>query len=124
MTREFLNSSFFNVRAIRDDLSWGVKIDSLKITDLADSRARGDLYDLWIREGVIVFEGLESVEDQLELSRVFGPLRTHPTRESVASNSQDLMNVIFEPEQGWLIEVDGDSVERRPPWHSDLIICG
>ncbi len=121
MTRKVLQSSFFDVAPLDEKLSWGVKVTGLVTADLEDTQARSNLYDIWIQEGVIVFEGLERVEDQLLLSRVFGPLRTHPTRESVASNSQDLMDVIFEPQHGWLIEVDGEPRGTWLPWHSDLI---
>lgn len=121
LTRKIAPSRFYTAHPLDPKLSWGVVIPDLEVSDLADPDARSDLYDMWIQEGVILFEGLEGVEEQLALSRVFGPLRTHPTREAVASNAKELMDVAFEPETGWLIDVDGEPRGSWLPWHSDLI---
>lgn len=121
MSRQIAVSRFFTVEPLADSLSWGVTVSDLKIANLAQAQARSDLHDLWIREGVILFQGMDGVEEQLALSRIFGPLRTHPTREAVSGNATELMDVTFEPDTGWLIDVDGEPRGSWLPWHSDLI---
>jgi taurine dioxygenase len=121
MTRLIETSKFYNTRLLRSDLSWGVILSQLRIADLMDPQLRQELYDLWIQEGVIVFEGIDDVEAQLGLSRIFGPLRSHPTKEAISESGKELMDVGFDPEQGWLMEVDGEPRGTWLPWHSDLI---
>ena len=121
MARQIQKSKFFAAAPLRSDLPWGVVVSDLNAANLANEDARSELHDLWIQEGVIVFKGVDSIENQLELSRIFGPLRTHPTREAVADNSRDLMDVKYEPDNGWLMEVDGEPRGTWLPWHSDLI---
>jgi taurine dioxygenase len=121
MMRNIQSSEFFSVEPLRDDMTWGVKVSNLDPDDLVKPQIRAELYDLWIREGVVVFKGMTSLDKQLELSRIFGPLLTHPTRESVAVNARELMDVKYEPGTGWLMEVDGELRGSWLPWHSDLI---
>lgn len=121
MARQIAQSAFYTAQALRKDLNWGVTVSDIKLRDLDNPAMRQNLYDLWIREGVIVFEGVEGTETQLALSRVFGPLREHPTKESISEASRYLMTVDFNPETGWLMEVDGELRGTWLPWHSDLI---
>ena len=108
MARDIAQSTYFSTQALRNDLNWGVVVRGLKVTELDNPTMRQNLYDLWIAEGVLVFEGVAGVEAQLALSRVFGPLRARPTRESISDTSGELMTVDFNPETGWLMDVDGE----------------
>lgn len=121
MIRKIQQSNFYSVAPLREDLDWGVTIAGLDASKLANEELRSDLYNLWIREGVIVFQGIDSVEAQLELSRVFGPLRDHPAAESMSEKVRELIDVRYEPATGWLMEVDGEQRGSWLPWHSDLV---
>ena len=121
MSRSIASSKYYLATPLRDDLNWGAIVSGLDSAELAEPQMRQDLYDLWIQEGVIVFRGLTGVEAQLALSRVFGPLRVHPTKESIADTAKELMTVDFNPENGWLMEVDGKPRGSWLPWHTDLI---
>ena len=121
MARHIAESAYFKASPLRDDLDWGVTVADLRLSDLDNPLMRQNLYDLWINEGVIVFENIASVPTQLALSRVFGPLRGHPAKESISDTSGELMTVDYNPDNGWLMRVDGELRGTWLPWHSDLI---
>ena len=110
----------FDVAPLEHGLAFGAIVSGLDPADLRDEETRRALYDLWIREGVVVFKGLDGEETQLELSRCFGKLVPHPTREARATHPE-LMTVRYQPDNGWLIDVDGELRGTWLPWHSDLI---
>ena len=75
---------------------------------------------MWTEHGVLVFRSVQGRDMQLALSRVFGELMTHPTREAI-SDHKELITVRYRPETGWLMKVDGELLGTWLPWHSDLI---
>jgi taurine dioxygenase len=111
----------FTVEALDDRFDWGAVVSGLNMEMLADPDVRQSLYDLWIKDGVILFRGVDGVQEQLALSRVFGPLREHPSRDTISANSRELIDIMFEPEQGQLNLVNGETLGQSLPWHSDLI---
>src|SRR5215472_11714159 len=117
MAADTCRSDYYRVESLRSDLSWGAIVIGLNPAHLADTKVRAALYNLWIQQGVIVFKELDGIETQLNLSRIFGPLRTHPTREAVTQSTPELMDVNFEPQTGWLAEVDGEVRGSWLPWH-------
>ncbi|ATE67402.1 TauD/TfdA dioxygenase family protein [Rhizorhabdus dicambivorans] len=110
----------FRVAPLRDDLPFGAEIAGLDPATLSDPAVRQALRDIWTDKGVLVFRGLEGEQVHLDLSRVFGTLVQHPTREARAEHPE-LMTVRYKPESGWLIAVDGEMRGTWLPWHSDLI---
>lgn len=113
-------SEAFHTASLREGLPFGAEVTGLDPARLSDPAVRQALHDLWTDRGVLVFRGLEGEETHLALSRVFGTLVQHPTRETRAAHPE-LMTVRYQPETGWLIEVDGDPRGTWLPWHSDLI---
>lgn len=110
----------FRVTPLDGALPFGAVVDELDPATLGQEHVRKTLYDLWIQEGVLVFRGLEGEAVHLKLSRCFGKLIAHPTRETRAAHPE-LMTVRYQPETGWLTEVDGEMRGTWLPWHSDLI---
>jgi len=116
-----VNGSAFAVERLDPRFDWGVVVTGLALSALEDASVRQDLYDVWIREGVILFRGLDGVQEQLALSRVFGPLREHPAPESMSASAPELIDVRYEPQAGQLNLVKGELRGQPLPWHSDLI---
>jgi taurine dioxygenase len=116
-----LTSSAFAAERLDARFDWGVTVTGLTLGALDDALVRQELYALWIREGVIVFRGLDGVQEQLALSRVFGPLREHPSPENISAEARELIDVRFEPQGGQVNLVDGEYRGQSLPWHSDLI---
>lgn len=109
-----------NTGPLSPDLPFGARVRGVTLKSLEVPEIRQALHDLWIREGVIVFEDVEGEDIHLALSRCFGKLISHPTPESRAQHP-DLMQVYYEPVGGWLMDVDGEHLGNWLPWHSDLI---
>ena len=119
--RSVQESQFYSARPIDERLSYGVIVSDLNPSQLHDEALRADLYNLWMVEGVVVFEGLEGADTQLKLSEVFGRCIMHPAKESNIGAPRGLINVKYEPEGGWLLKVDGEPRGQWLPWHSDLV---
>jgi taurine dioxygenase len=113
-------SGAFIVAPLAPGLPFGAVVRDLALASLQDAEIREALRDLWLREGVVVFHDFEGQEAQLALSRCFGALISHPTRETRAQHPE-LMTVRYKPETGWLMDVDGEERGVWLPWHSDLI---
>lgn len=121
MTRELIQTPYYRVEPLDERFDWGVNLYGLSLAKLSDAQVRQALYDLWIQEGVIVFKEIEGQDVQLELSRVFGPLREHPSKRTISASSRELIDIMFEPEKGQLNLVKGELLGQSLPWHSDLI---
>jgi taurine dioxygenase len=108
------------MQPLADHLGFGVEVSGLVISHLKYPQVRKELHDLWIDQGVVVFRGLEGEDAHIELSQCFGKLSIHPVKETHAGRPE-LMTVLYRPEDGWLMEVDGEQRGVYLPWHSDLI---
>jgi taurine dioxygenase len=116
------------VRELRDDLSFGSIVEGVSWETLADEGVRAELNAIFEERGLIVFEGVEPTSKmQVEISRVFGPLKDHPTK-SVARSAEDLAEGVIDmhyvpsgdPDNvDGLVEIDGKRVARFSPWHFD-----
>ena len=115
------HSPFYGAAPVDPRLDFGAVVTDLDPAKLQEPALRQSLYDLWIREGVLIFEGVFSPEDQLELSAIFGRCIMHPALESNDGAPRGLINVKFDPADGWLMRVDGEPRGQWLPWHSDLI---
>lgn len=112
-----------DVRPLQDDLPFGVRIGGLTLQDLADEATRGEVRDLFVKHGMIVFENIEqSDEMQVAVSNIFGPLKEHPVK-SLARVDSDRMPGVIElrtrPNSGGIVEVNGKQLSHWLPWHFD-----
>jgi taurine dioxygenase len=111
-----------DVRPLRDDLPFGVRIGGLDRDTVSDPAIRAEIEALFVRHGMIVFENIEqSDEMQLAVSTIFGPLKEHPVKAVSRVDSDRLPGVIeirSEPGRG-VVEVEGRRVSHWLPWHFD-----
>ena len=69
--------------SIRDlgEFSWGARVDGVTWDNISDPDLRAQLFQLFEDRGLLIFENMEpSSKMQVELSKVFGPLKDHPTK--------------------------------------------
>jgi len=67
------------------DLCFGSMVRGLTLAQLDDEATREALRALWLDRGLVVFRGGDaSVDFQIELSKVFGPLVRHQLTFSTA----------------------------------------
>lgn len=119
------------IRNLKDDLSFGSIIEGVNWDTLADEGVREQLRETFRDRGMIVFKDMEgTAKMQVALSKVFGPLKDHPTKSTPRADTggadDDTLGVIdmhYVPKPnrgiGGLVEVDGKLVARFSPWHFD-----
>jgi taurine dioxygenase len=116
------------VRNLRDDLAFGARVAGVNWETLADEGVRAEINRVFEARGMIVFEDVEpSSKMQVELSKVFGPLKDHPTKatpresEDLAEGVIDMHHVPSEDPANvdGLVEIGGQRLARYSPWHFD-----
>jgi len=116
------------VRNLRDDLNFGARITGVDWDALADEGVRAELNQVFVDRGMIVFEDIESSPKmQVALSKVYGPLKDHPTNatpRTAEDEAHGVINMHYDPnsgnnDAGGLVEIDGEPIARFAPWHFD-----
>ena len=116
------------IRDLGEQYSWGSRVEGLGWDNIADEEIRAQLRELFIQRGYIVFEGMEpSPRMQVEVSKIFGPLKDHPTRNVPRAEGEDMLGVIdmrIMPREDpghdhGLVEVNGRKLVSYLPWHFD-----
>jgi taurine dioxygenase len=129
----FLNSSgvamaHIKVRNLRDDLSFGSIVQGVDAANLRDEGVRAELNAIFEDRGLIVFDDMEqSPKMHVALSKVFGPLKDHPTKTTARTAEDEAKGVIdmhYVPSEnpsnvGGLVEINGRRLARFSPWHFD-----
>ena len=118
------------VSDLRDDLNFGAQVTGLGWDNIEDEDVREQLRALFKDRGLIVFKGMESsAKMQVALSRIFGPLKDHPTKTTPRDESSDAAVGVIDmhyvpgnegdPYDGGLVEIEGEVLARFSPWHFD-----
>ena len=111
-----------------EDHSFGSRVDGVTWDNLYDAGLRSDLVQLFEDRGVIVFENMEpSSKMQVELSKVFGPLKDHPTKtvpRAADDLEQGVIDMHYTPDQfdgslHGITVVEGKPLIAFIPWHFD-----
>ena len=112
-----------DVRPLEAHLPFGVRLGGITRELLENASTRKEIDALFVRHGMIVFEGVEqSDEMQLALSRCFGPLKEHPLADVRRVDSERMPGVVkigAEPADSGVVEIDGTAVSNWLPWHFD-----
>ena len=118
------------VKKLDENLSFGAAVEGLDYEALADEKVRQQLRDLFVDRGMIVFRDVEpSAKMQVELSKVFGPLKDHPTTttprdEETGDHAEGVIDMHYRPSDDvakgeGLVEMNGEVIARFSPWHFD-----
>lgn len=115
--------SNLEVTPIRKDLSFGVKIGGVTRENSADPVIRQQINDIFEKEGLIIFEGVEpSGHMHVALSDIFGPLKDHPSPAVPRVDGETMPGVIdmeAKPGQSGILMVGGRELAQWLPWHFD-----
>ncbi|HHX81835.1 MAG TPA: TauD/TfdA family dioxygenase [Pseudomonadaceae bacterium] len=113
----------YTVTPLQKDLSFGVRVSGLTLEQAQDDTVKNHLNNLFIEHGMIVFEDVESTDEmQLAISHCFGPLKEHPIKGVSRVDADRLPGVVeisTRPDNGGVVEVDGNQVAHWLPWHFD-----
>ena len=119
------------VEDLRSDLQFGSIVRGGDWDTLKDERTRQMLRDLFSERGLLVFKDVEpSSRMQVAISRVFGPLKDHPTKttprdEETGDDEHGVIDMHYKPGEtggpydGGLVRIDGQVLTRYSPWHFD-----
>ncbi|MBB4856915.1 taurine dioxygenase [Novosphingobium chloroacetimidivorans] len=123
--------SDITIRNLRDDLSFGALVTGLDWSNIEDETTRQSLRDTFAERGLIVFKDMEpSARMQVAVSKVFGPLKDHPTKttprdKETGEEAQGVIDMHYRPDpenpeagEG-LVEYKGEVLARYSPWHFD-----
>src|SRR5205823_929696 len=87
--------SAIQITPLRDDLPFGVRIEGVTSEALKDEAARAEILEAFEKRGLIHFAGVEpSNHLQVEVSRIFGPLKEHPVHAVDRVDPEALPGVI------------------------------
>jgi taurine dioxygenase len=121
--------SAITIRNLRDDLNFGAQVSGVTAETLQDPAVREELKRLFEARGLIVFSNVEpSAQMQVEISKVFGPLKDHPTKttnRAAEDLAEGVIDMHYKPVPGdpamgeGLVELNGKVVARFSPWHFD-----
>lgn len=108
---------------LREDLSFGARVSGVTFAALEDQEVRDRLRRVFEERGMILFEDVEpDGRLQVEISKVFGPLKDHPV-PTVPRVDRALhpgvVEIGGEPGRGNIVLVDGKEVASWLPWHFD-----
>jgi taurine dioxygenase len=115
------------ITPLAPNLSFGNRVEGVTWDNIQDEDLRAQLRQLFVERGVLVFANMEpSPQMQVELSKVFGPLKDHPTR-NVPRAGGDMLGVIDmhnlpreDPgHDHGLVQIRGKKVFSFLPWHFD-----
>jgi taurine dioxygenase len=115
------------VRPLSDELSFGARVRGVSSEAVVDPALREQLRELFKDKAILVFEDMEpTARMQVELSKVFGPLKDHPTKFTARTAEDEAHGVIdmhYMPNDAStkmaLVEIDGKVLARFAPWHFD-----
>ncbi|MED5811051.1 TauD/TfdA family dioxygenase [Mycolicibacterium sp. 050232] len=112
-----------HVDPLRADLSFGARVTGVSLQTLEDPPVRDRLREVFDDRGMILFEDVEpDGRLQVEISKVFGPLKDHPI-PTVPRAGEALHPGVIEigqaPRDGNIVMIDGRELTSWLPWHFD-----
>ncbi len=123
-----LSNKSVTIREMAPEHDFGSRVDGVTWDNIHDEELRAELLQLFVDRGVLIFENMEPTPKmQVELSKVFGPIKDHPTK-FVPRTAEDLEPGVIDMHRlpsdldeslhGVAI-VDGKPCVAFLPWHFD-----
>ena len=116
------------IRDLDPALDWGSRVDGITWENIYDEDLRAQMARLFDERGLIVFENMEpSSKMQVELSKIFGPIKDHPTKnvpraaEDIEPGVIDMHRLPSEipPDGHGTVSANGKRLVAYLPWHFD-----
>ena len=98
-------------------LTAGAEISGLA-SDQGDPAVRAELYATWLEYGLLLFRGITSIDQHIELSRCFGELELHPLVHMRAPEHELFMTVGGEVSSPYVYD-EAEIKQGTIPWHRD-----
>ncbi len=105
----------------------GVQVSGFDITAPVGEDLKQELISLWNEHAILVFRGQDvTPERQIEFSRIFGPLESHPITATTSQEYPELFVLAGSPEQEKFLTASyrGQTMVSKLDWHMDLHYTG
>lgn len=111
----------YSVERLSSDLDFGVVVRDIDASHIESAEVRAHLEELWFSHGLLVFKCKNLTEQfHLDLSRVFGELEVHRSREFHDGEVPELIKLSSGGDRTEL-EVEGVVGTEWQGWHKDLV---
>lgn len=115
--------SHITYRPLDHDIPFGMRLSGVTPAALESAELRTELRNVFQRCGLMVFEDVEPTDTmQIELSKVFGPLKEHPIPTVPRAGIKDHPGIIaieHDPDDPNILHVNGRDLSQWLPWHFD-----
>jgi taurine dioxygenase len=110
-----------SIEPIDERLTFGARVHGVRRAMLSDPEVRAQLDRLLTEHGFLLFPGLDDdVDTQIELSAIFGPLKTHVLPTVINDGARpELLEINYVPGVGGTVDLDGRARGSYLPWHFD-----
>jgi taurine dioxygenase len=109
-----------DVAPLSPDLPFGSIVRGLSLDQLGAEPVRAALRTLFYDRGLVIFrEGDASVDFQLRLSEIFGPLVRHFQEDRIVGGHPELVAFAADATKDMTVAIDGRTVVGFIPWHGD-----
>jgi taurine dioxygenase len=105
----------------------GVEVRGFDISEPVTPSLKEQLVNLWNEHAILLFRGQQiNPANQIEFSRVFGELESHPLKATTSAEYPELFMLVNEPEKEKFMTATyrGQPVVGRLDWHMDLHYTG
>ncbi|BBX13779.1 hypothetical protein MNVM_28600 [Mycobacterium novum] len=112
-----------DVKPLREDLPFGARITGVNFQTVEDPEVRERLRRIFDERGMILFEEMKpDARLQVEVSKVFGPLKDHPVSTVPRAEGglhPGVIAISQAAREGNIVMIDGKEVTSWLPWHFD-----
>ncbi len=105
----------------------GVEVSGFDINEPLSADAREELKSIWYEHGILLFRDQDITPDkQIEFSRIFGPLESHPLKATTSAEYPELFVLENggENDRFMTATYKGQEIVGRLDWHIDLHYTG
>jgi taurine dioxygenase len=97
----------------------GAEVAGLRVGAEGDPEIRSQLYQAWLKHGVLLFKNVDSIERHLALSRCFGELEIHPFPPARAAEHELLIEIGGKKRTAAYVYDGAELRINRIAWHRD-----
>ena len=105
----------------------GAEVGGFDINEPMTEELASELKSIWYEHGILLFRDQDSTPDkQIEFSRIFGPLESHPLKVATSDEHPELFVLENggENDRFMTASYNGEQVVGRLDWHIDLHYTG
>ena len=111
----------YSVSPLPGRSDFGAVVTGLTPAMLAEDEIRTALHALWVDRGLVLFRGLDGLDSQIALARLFGEPEEYPLLRGRDMPAKAKLSIEIDEKTNGLFEVDGERRGGWLGWHKDAI---